>query len=284
MKCKVVNSTEELVSEVRSDLSLWHDGAVPWFRGEPKATSTPLIPEVFRVPHDENALLQGFRRKAATLSSIPTPPRGHTDEWLFMARHVGLPTRLLDWSESLLYALYFALLEGEKGSIVWMLDPLELNRRVSGHRQFGLAWHSPELNVTSWIRALLQPDRRASGIRSNYLRRLIAFLRTGRVGPNFANINIRGAWENDRVGTTMPVAIYPTSVHPRMAAQKGTFSIHRRSHPALSSILDRTGLICYEVASGSAAQMWEDLQVLGVTHTTVFPELESLARELGETF
>src|SRR6266704_7227719 len=81
----------------------------PWFRGEPVNAPTPLLPRVFRQKYDENNLLQTFRRRAHLLGLPVIPPLEATDQWLFLARHVGVPTRLLDWSEGALISLYFAL-------------------------------------------------------------------------------------------------------------------------------------------------------------------------------
>jgi FRG domain len=58
-----------------------------------------------RTTLQEQKILEEFKRR----SYLFLTHRPSTDwEWLFLAQHFGLPTRLLDWSQNPLVALYFA--------------------------------------------------------------------------------------------------------------------------------------------------------------------------------
>jgi len=254
MSDDAISSLETLLERVRADANDW---TFAWFRGEPD-TETPLLPRLYRPTgdgrrYDENRLLQFFRMKAPTFASSAIPNREDTDQWLFLAQHVGLPTRLLDWTEGALVGLHFALLED--CPVVWMLNPLELNRlSVDADRQavtteFPLTWFSPTDGRT-----------------------------------NIGSINVQGAWENDAVGTDRPVAVQATNTHPRMSVQRSCFTVHGKNKASLKDQVPPQYLKRYVIDPGNKPQLRRDLTLLGIGHSTVFPDLDGLARESRERF
>ena len=105
---------------------------------------------------------------------------------------------------------------------------------------------------------------------------------------NIGNINIRGAWEDDKVGTDIPVAITPTYTHPRMTAQRSCFTVHGKIKKSLCEILSvESGNIIlnsYFINSNKKEEMLEQLRCLGVSQVTLFPEIDVLANDLTELF
>ncbi len=99
----------------------------PWFRGHTDA-QWKLAPNLYRVRYPkrgiriiEDEIRQEFMMRAPGLTD-----RGPLNswEWYFTMQHFGAPTRLLDWTEGVLIALYFAVRDsrGESDAAIWALD------------------------------------------------------------------------------------------------------------------------------------------------------------------
>jgi hypothetical protein len=111
--------------DIRVQDYIWRGQAQDW----------PLLPELYRNPdrytacsydaESEAIHLDNFKRAYRSLKSVPPEPLDD-DSWWALGRHYGLATPLLDWTESPLYAAFFAFIEEDgccdHARIVYALD------------------------------------------------------------------------------------------------------------------------------------------------------------------
>jgi len=115
----LITQLSEYVTVVDQLSRLWRPPEAPWylhpwFRGH-RCSRWPLLPSAFRYKREagvgsdffsEAELLDMFKRRAPRY--LDHQPGTHW-EWVSLMQHHGLPTRLLDWTESALVALHFAI-------------------------------------------------------------------------------------------------------------------------------------------------------------------------------
>ncbi|OMF21863.1 FRG domain-containing protein [Paenibacillus sp. FSL H8-0259] len=115
---------------------------VVWFRGHGKHDTFKLNSGLFR---DPLFILQDYLdseiQKYQEFLYL-----GHLDhketDWnlVYLMQHFGVKTRLLDWTESFVTALFFAYINwspNEESACIWMLDPTRLNY-LTFERNMGL--------------------------------------------------------------------------------------------------------------------------------------------------
>lgn len=103
-----------------------------WWRGHSVDKDWRLVPGVYR---NQEADPYRVERNLATRFLAGAPPRhgslpnfGHWNQWLVLMQHYGLPTRLLDWTASILTALYFAVRSHhDQDAALWAISPTFLN-------------------------------------------------------------------------------------------------------------------------------------------------------------
>jgi hypothetical protein len=216
-------------------------GGAVWYRGQARK-EWPLTPGYSRLanPPSENTLLKKFKQSAAML--IELTPRESFD-WLFLMQHYGVPTRLLDWSESPLVGLYFAVenlqIDGAHDGALWLLRPSELNKNA----------HINNREEEGYIPSF--DDEELSGY------------------------SVESLAQNRRI-QLLPVATIATRNNARIQAQLGVFTIHHHENIPIEAVGDTSHIIKYVIPSGAKVPIAKQLQLLGFSRFQLFPELASV--------
>lgn len=170
-----------------------------------------------------------------------TPSQDDLFGWLFLMQHYRLPTRLLDWTESPLFACYFAI-EGnntvdDDGSL-FAINPYLLNQSQVG--EYGLFMPHDARSVNA----------------------------------------IKKAFRSDAQDVDYVVAILPSETQIRMRVQLSVFTIHG-SGRAMDDLPDADKfLIKFRIPSESKKVLRQQLEYLGIRESNLFPDLEHLAKEI----
>ena len=246
----------ELVAKDRKEMLIepnHEDSVGVWYRGL-ESDRFQLVPTFHReeIPlGNEIYLMNRFKQNA--YQSLEVRPQGEW-EWMLLARHHGLPSRLLDWTENPLVGLFFAAgglgyTAPKADGLLWCLSPAELNRIA----------HNDTLRTN--VLPMFSEDAQSpeDEFLNNYSARSVSSLVSETSRAPAAAIGIR---------TTR-----------RSQAQSGVFTIHHADKRPLDDWLDATKLRRYVVPQAAKSKILDELRDAGITRFALFPELDSAATE-----
>jgi hypothetical protein len=221
-------------------------GSTRWFRGHGDA-SWALAPSVSRNRgwlQDEAAMLKRFVQEAA--SRVRERPR-HLWEWICLAQHHGVPTRLLDWSENPLVGLYFAVEHDEvdgrpADGCLWAMDPLTLNaEHYDGPPSVLLLDHDDVLDG-------YLPDRTTHG---------------------------------PRVGA---LAVLAPRSFDRVVAQSGVFTVFHTSDLRPLDTAVPAAFDTWLVRVQNKERIRNELELFNINSSTVYPDLSHIGERIKMTY
>jgi len=247
----------EQVSKIEKQWSPKEEPWGLWYRGHHKAFWT-LQPRLYReldssddAREADDEIREDFIKRAPSLTDRkPENPW----EWYFLMQHYGAPTRLLDWTEGALIALYFAVSEnrGYHDAAVWVFDPWWLNKKVVKADEV-IPPGSPGLSEKDrkkyrpWL-----PDR----------------------------------FDSKKLTREYPVAVYPNYIDRRIVAQRSCFTIHGSRRDSLERLFGKKEdhLSKVIIPSYAVAKVQQQLEMSGINEATVFPDLEGLGRAVSKSW
>lgn len=298
-----------------------------WFRGQSR-TCFKLKPSLFmeedysvihqdceklnieKIMYDESSMVRHF------MLHQPEFRQEYKDifEWLCLMQHYGAPSRVLDWTENILIALFFAVsdTEADCDGTLWVLNAGRLNEisRISKPRRYVCMPNSTDV----------------------LLRSALAVSRTGL--DLMKTLKRQGCWEEirDSIGSDKefidwinkekpekkcqesqvfkkmhyPVAVFPGRVNDRIARQFAAFTLHGgksydpemedKNIPTMARFNDpieltelnqmacedpskgKQFLDVYIIPSCAKRKLREQLKRLGFHAASLFPELEYQAK------
>jgi hypothetical protein len=186
-----------------------------WFRGHSKPVRD-LQPRAFRLclppPRgrdgcwDETNVYEHLKLRAPCHERTYHSPF----DWLCLMQHYSVPTRLLDWSESILSALYFSVkADPDSDGELIVLNAKRLNNRSKRRPTISSADSGPVI-----IRAEMATTRSLKKLRAREsVRKAVA------EDP----VDLDCGWlENCR----RPIAVFPRRLNERMVFQSSVFTLH----------------------------------------------------------
>jgi len=213
----------------------------PWWRGQ-AVCSWDLLPSIYHRNMAVKERNMTFRFKnMAKARHAKCPSDTDSPGWLFLMQHYGLPTRLLDWTESLLVAMFFALedrrYDNEHGAL-WALNPAQLNKCQQGD---GVIFSADHPHVAPLFHEAFAPSGKQ---------------------------------------TDLVLSVLTDQMDIRQLIQQSVFTVHGSGTPINQLPGTDSFVAKMQIPKGTKEEFRELIDLLGISRAALFPDLENLAVDL----
>ena len=232
---KTVTSLAEFINII-NEIKQNDNNAINIYRGQTNGY-LPLLPSLYRnklLIKNEKNIIQDFNLKAEAYFNRELELFDKIDKIALMQHH-GIPTRLLDFSESPLIALFFALESANTDNYSVAPCVYVINIKAFQHNRDG---------------CLLSAKQIESNNEDNIYNK---------------NIDI--------------CAFTPKLKSKRLTAQKGVFVLFNKNEALELAIPDKY-ITKIEIPITSVTHMYQELNNVGITPSTIYPDFVGLATEI----
>lgn len=287
-----------------------------WFRGHSSSTYK-LEPTVFREKEERfrknnEELFDETNIFISSKLRLPHHRKVYSSEfdWLCFMQHYNTPTRLLDWSESILVALYFAVKDSINKKMEKDAEIVVLNARALNYAVFSVGYICLPEDLDVVIRAKMAEQRSKIELESVFSRAIFT-----------SNINFRGTtYEQYARGNeyqkylpigkfydrgkynysvkynllnqlAKPIAVFPYRWNERMVFQSSVFTLHggkncNKEEPtgdhfklpepiSLEEINQKKQILkYYKIPKENKDDIEKTLFKLGIHEGSLFPEMD----------
>jgi len=290
-----------------------------WFRGEAEQYPAKLCPTVFRKAKLNDKLHEACEDERRALLTWMNECFGFGQhyfdsfDWMCLGQHLGLPTRLLDFSRNLLIALYFATeysgKKRQKDGYLYVLNASRLNglsmqmdgiltqnefstiirTELVGQSDieqlvFQLKKHFSTKFIKEYLRALIERDKKwypeLSFPKGSSVTEILMDLGDPKKTNSFPSI-------------CSPIAVFPRYSNDRIKRQSGTFVLFGGGLISMiffpPEYLDdfNEKFHVYEefkIPNKQKEPIRRELELMGINRASIFPEPEAAARYIADQF
>lgn len=234
------NNSSQLLDAISTISNMFN--IMPWWRGQ-AVYNWKLTPSLYHkgIVAKEQSMTSRFKNMAKSRHA-ECPANTDNSGWLFFMQHYGLPTRLLDWTESPFIAMFFSIEEKQydnEDGILWALNPPVLNRN---QQEDGVVFAPDDCRIkTLFDEAFAAKEKRTQQI----------------------------------------LSVLADQINIRQLTQQSVSTIHGVDTPIDQLPGSENFVAKIKIAKQAKEEFRQMINLFGINRASIFPDLENLAKEIS---